>query len=361
LSEVRLTSPATLDRETGAALMSDLHGQGLAKGATVVLDLSGADRIDSEGCAWLLRIAEHARGRGGAFRWEGQRGHVAEFIDLIEPSLEAEAEKKPRPEGILERVGATAIAVWDEGRQMTELLADAVYWMLLAPFEGRGFRVENLLDEMYEMGFRAVPINIVLNFLLGLTIAMMSAAQLSTLGLDIWVAGMVVISFTRELAPIMTAVVVSARTGAAITAEMANMKVQEEIDALRGMGINVPQYLVAPKLLALVLVMPCLTMIGMYAGVAGGAFWGTVVLGFNLNVWLEQSINFTKYGDIAQGLTKSFFFANAIVLIGCHNGMRVRGGSRGVGLMTTRSVVMDIFTIVVIDMVFALVFYYVLD
>ncbi|HQH68477.1 MAG TPA: ABC transporter permease, partial [Candidatus Hydrogenedentes bacterium] len=106
--------------------------------------------------------------------------------------------------------------------------------------------------------------------------------------------------------------------------------------------------------------MPCLTVIAMYMGVLGGAVWGLGVLGFSGEVWFRQTIEALTEGDVVQGLLKSLFFAVAIVLIGCHNGLRVRGGSRGVGLMTTRAVVMDIFIIVVIDMIFAVVFYYVL-
>jgi len=174
------------------------------------------------------------------------------------------------------------------------------------------------------------------------------------------VANLIMIGFARELAAVMTAVVVSARTGAAIAAELATMKVQEEIDALRGMGINVVQYLVTPKLLALIVVLPCLVTLGLISGVAGGAVWGIMVLGFRPSIWYQQTLGAAYMEDIMQGMLKTFFFAIAIALIGCHNGLRVKGGSRGVGLMTTRAVVMDIFTLICIDIVFAAIFYYLL-
>jgi phospholipid/cholesterol/gamma-HCH transport system permease protein len=237
---------------------------------------------------------------------------------------------------------------------------DALYWMCIAPFEGRGFRWRLFIDEIHEMGARAVKINFMMNFLLGITIAMLSAAQLEQFGVSIYVANLIIIAFARELAAVMTAMVVSARTGAAITAELSTMKVQEEIDALRGMGLSVPQFLVAPKLLALLLVMPCLTAMGMVAGILGGAIWGIFILGFRADLWFRQTLNQAYLGDINQGLSKAVCFAAVIVIVGCHNGLRVTGGSRGVGLMTTRSVVMDIFCIVVIDMIFAALFYYIL-
>jgi len=189
---------------------------------------------------------------------------------------------------------------------------------------------------------------------------MLSAAQLEQFGASIYVADLVMIAFARELAAIMTAVVVSARTGAAIAAELATMKVQEEVDALRGMGLHPAQFLVAPKVLSLVVCLPILTGLGMIAGVLGGSVWGLIVLEFRADVWLSQTLNAAAMGDVFQGFFKAFVFAIVIVLVGCHNGLRVTGGARGVGLMTTRAVVMDIFFIVLIDMIFAAVFYYVL-
>jgi len=189
---------------------------------------------------------------------------------------------------------------------------------------------------------------------------MLSAKQVEAFGMQIYVANLIMIGFARELAAVTTAVVVSARTGAAIAAELATMKVQEEIDALRGMGINVVQYLVTPKVLALVVVLPCLVTLGLISGIAGGALWGIVVLGFRPSIWYQQTLGAAFMEDIIQGMLKTIFFAIAIALIGCHNGLRVKGGSRGVGLMTTRAVVMDIFTLISIDIVFAAIFYYLL-
>jgi len=208
------------------------------------------------------------------------------------------------------------------------------------------------------MGVRAVRIVCLMNFLLGLIIAMLSSAQVASFGLSIYVANLIMIGFARELAAIMTATVVSARTGAAIAAEISTMKVQEEIDALRGMGINVTQYLVAPKMLALLIVLPCLSVLGLIFGLLGGSAWGIFILDFNASVWFRQTVNSAHFNDLLQGILKTFVFAVFIVLIGCHNGFRVSGGSRGVGLMTTRAVVMDVFMLIAVDIIFATIFYY---
>ena len=360
MSVKRFECPAALDHDAGQDLYETIRHERLTKGDMLTVDFRNAASMDSLGGAWLVKIAERAHRQGAELACENAQGQVAEFLRMIGSGLAASAEERPHSADILDRTADVMCSAAAEARDFGVLLVDALYWMLLAPFEGRGFRWGLLLDEIHEMGVRAVRIAFVMNFLLGLTIAMLSAAQISGLGLGIYVANLVVIGFTRELAALMTAIVVSARTGAAITAELATMKVQEEIDALRGMGLNVPQFLIAPKLLALVIVMPCLVAVGMIAGVLGGAVWGVFVLEFSPTAWFSQTLQAAQISDVFQGLLKSFFFANAIVFVGCHNGLRVQGGSRGVGLMTTRAVVMDIFLIVVIDMVFAAIFYYVL-
>ncbi len=361
MSVRRIEAPSELNQDTGRDLLSAALQQPLNAGDELVIDLQQTSRMDSRGGAWLIHIADELRRKKAAFRLEGQAGEVADFVEMIAPGLETPPPTRRVGLGFVERVGDRCFRVWSEARDFANLTADAVYWTLIGPLEGRRFRWGLFIDEIHEMGVRGVQINLLMNFLLGLIIAMLSAAQLDRYGVGIYVADLIVIAFARELAALMTAVVVSARTGAAIAAELATMQVQEEIDALRGMGLNVPQFLVAPKVLALLVVMPCLTVMGMIAGVAGGSLWGTFMLGFRLDMWLHETHAATDYSDIFQGLLKALVFAVMIVLVGCHNGLRVRGGSRGVGLMTTRAVVMDIFFIVVIDMIFAVIFYYVLD
>ncbi len=355
--------PETLDQESGRILYESVRRavSVKAQGETVVFDLSGTISMDSFGGAWLVRIAEHLEKYGRAAEWRNAAGDVRTFLEMITPGMGKPGVRKQDDTVFLEGFGGEVINFTVEFREFAALCVDALYWTLVAPLEGRGFRFGAFVDEIFEMGVRAVRIVCLMNFLLGLIIAMLSAKQVEAFGIQIYVANLVIIAFARELAAVMTAVVVSARTGAAIAAEIATMKVQEEIDALRGMGMNVSQYLVAPKLMAMIVVLPCLTVLGMVSGVLGGALWGVGVLGFRVSIWYEQSLGAVMMNDIVQGMLKSLFFAMAIALIGCHNGFRVVGGSRGVGRMTTRAVVMDIFMLIVIDIVFASVFYYVLE
>jgi phospholipid/cholesterol/gamma-HCH transport system permease protein len=361
MSEKRIQCPAVLDQETGRGLLDAVRKQPFSQGETVVLDLGGTTRMDTRGGAWLVAVANHVAARKGALRCEGHRGAVAELVGLIEPGLAVPPKPQGIEEGVFEEIGGRAFRYGGELRQFGNLVIDAIYWLLPTHFLFGTFRWGLFVDEVYEMGVRAVRINCLMNFLLGLIIAMLSAAQVAQYGLGIFVANLIMIGFARELAAIMTAVVVSARTGAAIAAELATMTVQEEIDALRGMGLNVAQFLVAPKILALLVVMPCLVTLGMISGVLGGSVWGILVLGFNPENWFSQTVHAATTMDVMQGMLKALAFAIMIVLVGCHNGLRVKGGSRGVGLMTTRAVVMDIFFIIVIDIIFATIFYYILD
>lgn len=359
-SATRIVGPESLDETTGAKLLDDAQQRSFRAGETVVVDLSATRKIDSRGGAWLVELAEHVHAHEGRVEVEGASGNVEKFMELIRPGLAPKAEPKKDEEGFLDGLGGVALQGMAEAKEIGALLVDAIYWTVLAPFDGKRIRFSLVMDELVEMGVNAIRINVLMNFLLGLIIAMLSSAQLEAFGAQIFVADLLVIAFFRELAAVMTAVVVSARTGAAIAAEIATMKVQEEIDALRGMGLNVTQFLVTPKLISLLIAMPCLIALGMISGIAGGSVWGILVLDIEYGAWVHELLVAMDMSDAIQGLLKGFLFAVAIVLIGCHNGLRVSGGSRGVGLMTTRSVVWDIFAIITIDMIFAALFYFVL-
>jgi phospholipid/cholesterol/gamma-HCH transport system permease protein len=157
----------------------------------------------------------------------------------------------------------------------------------------------------------------------------------------------------------MTGIIVTARSGSAITAELATMVVQEEIDALKSMGLNTTQFLVVPKFWAMLVAMPALTVLAMFAGTVGGMEMGVLHLGIDVHAWSHETLAWVTMRDIIQGLSKSVVFGATIVFIGCHNGLRVRGGAQGVGVATTRAVVTDVVGIVIWDLLFALLFEFV--
>ncbi|HPD16459.1 MAG TPA: ABC transporter permease [Planctomycetota bacterium] len=354
-----LVAPARLSQEAGRALLEAARARLAAGASSVRVDLRGVERMDTQGAAFLQLAARTARERGAELKLEGARGRAAELLELVRPALEETPPSPPPSEGLLERLGGRAFAARDELRAAVALAVDLLYWAVLAPLRGKGLRWGALLDELHEMGVRALGIVALLNFLLGVIIALLSAAQLKQFGATIYVADLVVVAFARELGAFLTAIIVSARSGAAITAELATMRVREEIDALRSMGLNVARFLLVPKLWALLLAVPALTVLAMAAGNAGGSFVGISILGESPVAWWNELVAAAALGDILQGLFKSGIFAVIIALVACHNGLRVEGGARGIGLATTRSVVIDIFLIIVADMAFATFFFFV--
>ena len=353
-----ITVKGKFSLRSGRELFEEVKQRLGAETTSIVLDLEGVDSIDSLGGAWLVRIKKYTMTRSVRFEYRGAKGTVAEYLKFISPGLKHIGEKPPVPPGLFEGIGSTFFEAAREIREAFELGIDAIYWTFIAPVEGRKLRWASLMDELHEIGVRAIGIVVLINYLLGFVIAMLAAAQVRKFGAGIYVADLVVIGFARELAPIMTAIIISARSGAAISAEMATMKVQEEIDALKGMGFSVARFLIAPKIVAMLFAMPCLVLLGMVAGVWGGLHVGTFILGLDSGQWIRETFASVVVGDVIQGLIKSIVFAFIIVMVGCHNGLRVTGGARGVGLATTRSVVMDIFFIIVLDVVFATLFYY---
>jgi len=358
MKTLNIKSPQIINAQTGKKLYEEAKKLSDKKTEKIIFDLEDTESIDTLGCAWLLRIAEECKKYKVSFSWIGANEKVAEMLAVVSPAFEYKEEKKLQKDIIFTKLSGEFEGVLQEIKDFINLCIDAIYWTILAPLTGKKFRWGLFIEEIYEMGVRAVRIVCLMNFLLGLIIAMLSSAQVASFGLSIYVANLIMIGFARELAAIMTATVVSARTGAAIAAEISTMKVQEEIDALRGMGINVTQYLVAPKMLALLIVLPCLSVLGLIFGLLGGSAWGIFILDFNASVWFRQTVNSAHFNDLLQGILKTFVFAVFIVLIGCHNGFRVSGGSRGVGLMTTRAVVMDVFMLIAVDIIFATIFYY---
>jgi phospholipid/cholesterol/gamma-HCH transport system permease protein len=205
-------------------------------------------------------------------------------------------------------------------------------------------------------GTDGIPIVLVLNFLIGFVMAYQAARQLAMFGANIYAADLVGLSVPRELAPLMTAIIIVGRSGAAYAAEIGTMRVSDEIDALRTMGFAPVPYLVVPRILALVVVAPLLTLLGDVVGVVGGIIVGQASLGITPAGFLAELRTAVEASDVWTGLCKSVAFGAAIGLIGCQHGLATRGAASGVGRGTTRTVVSCLFTIVIIDTLFTMVF-----
>lgn len=238
------------------------------------------------------------------------------------------------------------------------LLVDTANWTLWQPLRGRGLRWRSTVEHFTEFGVRSLPIVGLICFLIGAIMAMQAAYQLERFGAQIFIAMLVGVAALRELAPLMTAVLVTGRCGSAITAEIGTMKVAEEIDALEVMGINPVKFLVVPKFLAMLLALPCLTVLAMGIMIAGGYALSVGVLQLDSTSYLDMTAQGLKMKDFAAGMTKSVFFALVICWVGVYRGFQVEGGAEGVGKMTTSSVVTSIFLIILVDLVFTVLFFF---
>ncbi len=238
------------------------------------------------------------------------------------------------------------------------LMIDTAYWSFVAPLRGKGFRAKNALEQFVEYGYRSVPVVGLICFLVGAIMAMQASGQLAQFGMIHLVANLVGISAMREFAPLMTAIIITGRSGSAITAEIGTMKVAEELDALEVMGMNVTKFLVVPKFAGMIFAVPMVTIIAVFIMIAGGCFVSIFILQMDATNYIVQTRDALVLKDFIIGMTKSVFFAFTICWVGVFRGFQVEGGAEGVGKMTTSSVVTSIFMIIFVDMVFTALFYF---
>lgn len=241
---------------------------------------------------------------------------------------------------------------------LTSLGRRAAYFTFIAPFRGKPLRWRQAVSQAMQVGVRALPILSLITFFIGLILALQSAYELRRLGAITFVANAVAISMTRELGPLITAIVVIGRSGSAFAAEIGTMRVTEEIDALETMAIHPVDFLVTPKFLAMIVMLPCLTIWANTMGILGGALFGVTQAGFFFNRYIRASLDALFLRDIVTGLVKSVVFGITITAVGCHEGLTTGAGAEQVGRSTTRAVVVSIFLVILVDLVFTTLFFF---
>ncbi len=232
-------------------------------------------------------------------------------------------------------------------RDYFALNASILYWTFLAPFRGKALRIAATFHQMVRIGVQAVPMTALTSLSIGVTLAMQGAHELSRMGATAFVPDLVGMSLLRELGPLLVGVVVIGRSGSAITAEIGTMKVSEEIEALEVMAINPVRFLVVPRFLAMMVMLPTLTVFGNYIGLAGGWAICRFSLGMNTDAYIRRVVESAHVMDLYSGMIKSIVFAWLIATISCLYGLTVRGGAEGVGRSTTNSVVVCILSMLV--------------
>ena len=325
--------------------------------AEVTIDGSAIRALDTAG-AWLLRRMVAALERGGLrVSVVGLHPDHAALLELVEASATETALGAPLPTpNAVARLGEQ---VWTSGRQGFELLAfigEVAIAALRSLARPARIRWRPILFNIRTAGFDALPIAGLLVFLMGIVISYQGAAQLRRFGANIFVADLVGLAMLRELSPLLTAIIVAGRSGSAYAAQIGTMKVTEEVDALRTVGIPPIEQLVLPKLAALMIALPLLTIYADVLGVVGGMVMARSELGVGFADFIDRLHYALLMSDFLVGIGKAPVFAGIIAVIGCFQGFQVAGDAESVGRRTTVSVVQSIFLVIVADAVFSVVF-----
>lgn len=231
------------------------------------------------------------------------------------------------------------------------LLYETAFWVLMGHRRHQPVRVALIFAHMMEIGIQAVPIVMILSLTIGLMLAIQGIDALKDFGAEHQVTLGVALSVTREFAPLITGILVAGRSGSALAARLSTMMINNEVDALRVMGINPVRYLVVPSLLAMIVMLPALTLLSDLVALTGAGLYITGDLGISLGMYVNQTVQFLDSGDVLHGLTKSVAFGALITLVGVVNGSSVTGGAEGVGRVTTNAVVHSILAIILADLI----------
>jgi len=238
------------------------------------------------------------------------------------------------------------------------LNGEILYWIFIGPFRGKPLRIASMFRQMVRIGVQAFPMTALTSLSIGLTLAMQGAQELSRMGASSYVPNLVAVTILRELGPLLVGVVVIGRSGSAVTAELGTMKVGEEIEALEVMAINPVRFLVVPRFLAMLVMLPVLTVFGDYIGMAGGWAICHFTLDMNTAGYIQRLMEAGHPMDLYSGIVKSFVFAWLIILISCQTGLGVSGGAEGVGQATTSSVVNSILAMLVANAILTALFFF---
>lgn len=339
------------------------HLDGARSGDRVVIDLSGKASLSGAEAAALLRVIIEGRGRGVTVRLGGASPGARQAFAGLGAEILAGGGGAPEPVPLVEKIGEETIGVYDLARRVIGLIGELFHWTLIAPFRGggkaQGIKWERTIQQVLRVGYDGVPIVSFLSFLIGTVLALNGASQLRQFGAAIYIADLVGVAMTREMGPLITAIIVAGRSGSAITAELGTMVVAEEIDAMRTMALAPGRFLLVPRVLALCIAMPCLTVVANLTGIFGGYWIGVILLQLGARNYVDETAQALLVSDVMTGLVKSAVFALIIGLVACYRGFYVRGGAEEVGTSTTSSVVTSIVLCIVANAVFTTIFYYV--
>lgn len=329
-----------------------------AKAKSAIVDASGIEYCDGAGTALLVHLRHLQSKAGGSLQIDGLR---PEFVSLLEDEgavFPAEATgDRSRSRGFAEEVGEATVDIWRDIQILVSFVGELSVGLLQAAIHPRSVRWRDAVRVAEVAGVNALPIVALVSFLMGLIMAFQAAIPLRQFGAELFIANLIGLSMLRELGPLMTAIILAGRSGSAFAAELGTMKVREEIDALRTMGLDPVRFLIVTRVVAAVCMTPLLTVFADLIGLMGGSVV-MLSLGFPLVTYLHQVQYAVTYGSLVGGLVKAFVFGILIAGIGCLRGLQTKTGATAVGESTTSAVVSGIILIAITDGIFSVVYYY---
>ena len=343
---------------TGSVWRQAMQVLAHAKAATVIVDACGIDYCDGAGIALLIHLRHQQSAGGGHLEIHGLH---AEFQELLHDITNGDSLSTTLPveldQSFAEQIGAAVVELLQDMRTVISFVGELFVAMAHAARDPRRVRWRDTLKIAEALGVDALPIILLIGFLMGLIMAFQAAIPLGQFGAQIFVANLIGLAILRELGPLMTAIVLAGRSGSAFAAEIGTMKVREELDALKTMGLEPVRFLVVPRVIAALVMTPLLTVFADLVGLMGGSVV-LLSLGFPLITFFHQLQSAVTYGSPVGGIVKSFFFGILVAAIGCLRGLQTKNGASAVGESTTRAVVSAIVLIVITDGIFSVIYYY---
>lgn len=325
----------------------------------VTFDMSGVDALDTGG-AWLIAdLARKYTQAGADTTFTGLRPAHSTLLRTVSDNMPDQAGTEAPPRGFVNwvgHVGQKTVRAWKDTLSILGFLGLTLHRLARTIVMPWRLRRAALFSQMEETGFKALPIVSLMGFLIGVVLAFQGATQLKQFGAEIFVVELISISVLRELGILLTAIIVAGRSGSAFTASIGSMKVQEEIDAMRTLGLDPIEVLVIPRVLALLIMLPILGFVADLAGLFGGALMSWIDLGVSPGMFITRLKENTGVWQLAVGMIKAPFFALVIGVIACWQAMQVKGSAESVGQRTTASVVQSIFMVIAIDALFSIFF-----
>jgi phospholipid/cholesterol/gamma-HCH transport system permease protein len=328
--------------------------QGGSPAAATLVDAKNIERLDTAGALEILQLA----GGGPDTKVETSGEHHAELFKVVQGNMRV----PPKPRHVdwvthwLEELGRDMVRLGQQTGALCAFIGEIIVVFLQACVQPRRFRMSAVVRQMLEVWIKALIIVGVLTFLIGVVIAYQGVQQLRQFGAETFTVEAVGIGMFRELGVLLTAIIVAGRSGSAFTAQIGSMQVNQEVDAMRTIGLNPIEWLVLPRIIALVLCMPLLAFWGDMTGLLGGAVACIFYLDFTLVQFFDRLRDTVGIWHFYTGMIKAPVFGFIIAAIGCFEGLQVRGSAESVGQLTTRSVVESIFCVIVLDAVFSIIF-----